>query len=737
MTNALIRAASLARHPAHTVRSAFALASDRPPFSTARETWRRLWIEERPLADVSAIDPDQGTSSTDQIRRVRIGGRERDAVVLRAPASRVWQTRSAVGGEVRLWCAVMPGEWASGATADVTLCVSSHRDETVTVALAPRRAWAHRRWILLRAPTSGPVQVRLDVAGDGRPVEVAIAGAGVRWRRPPAEVRALLRAFVHRVRKGGLRDTARWAERSARQRDDRVRYQQWCARHTPDAQALAAMARGLQSWSDRPRFSVLTPVYNTDPAWLEACIESVRAQVYPDWELLLSDDGSTREETRAVLRSFESDPRIQVIWNEKNRGIAAATQAALDRASGDYIAMLDHDDAVLPHALYRAAARLKSVPDADLVYSDEDKLELDGSRSDVYFKPDWSPDLFLSSMYVCHFLVMRRRLVVEAGGFRPGFDGSQDYDLVLRVIERARRIEHIADVLYHWRKIPESASATGAAKPWAHLAGQRALQDYADRNALDARVEDAGAPGLYRMRYRVRGAPRVSVISTKPGLVSGAGLRQRDPVSFIEPILVERAGTEAEMLNAGAAAATGDFLLFVGPNVTPQHADWIEAMLEHAQRPEVGAVGAKLFYPDGRLRHIGLVVGADGAGRRPFDGYPGTWAGYFSNANAIRNCLAVSRSAVMLSRAAFEKAGGWRDALDLDVDLGRRVWDAGLRVVFTPYARLTESTSAGERPETTSRPPRRPPGPAGNLDRDPYYNLHFAAESADYLVRVD
>lgn len=728
------------------------MAGDRPLPRALRETWQRLWFEAHPLTDPMAIDGNGGVVAApadDSWRAVRVGGQERRALVLHTPAARIWRTRAQPDGEVRVWCAIVPGDWRRDAVARVTLRVRGQRDAYRTVTLSPGARWAHRRWLPVSLPAAGDADVSIEVAAEGPPVEVALADLSVRWRRPGAEVRALAYAFAQRLRQGGLRDTARWAQQSSRERDERLRYRAWCAKHTPDAQGLAAMARGLASWPNRPRFSILTPVYNTDPAYLEACIESVRAQVYPDWELILSDDGSTREETREVLRSYESDARIHVLWNGQNRGIAAASQAALERASGDFIALLDHDDELMPHALYRMAARLKSVPEADLLYSDEDKLELDGSRSDVYFKPDWSPDLVLSSMYVCHFLVMRRSLVVAAGGFRPGFDGSQDYDLVLRVIERAARIEHVADVLYHWRKIPQSASSTTTAKPYAHFAGQRALQEYADRNRLDAVVEDAGPPGLYRMRYRLRGAPRVSVIVaapdegvsarlappssyeprelvvvTRPGARAGALPPSRAPM-----VVVEAEGDEAERLNAGAAAATGDYFLFLGTGVVPKHADWIEALLEHAQRPEVGAVGGKLFYPDGRLRHVGLVVGPDGIGRRSFDGFPGTWAGYFSNAIAIHNRLAVSRAAVMLSRQAFERVGGWRAAVDLDVDLGHRLRKTGLRVVFTPYARFTEHAAgpaSGAAPQASA-----------GLDRDPYYNLHFAENGADYQVRVD
>ncbi|MCA1584380.1 MAG: glycosyltransferase [Acidobacteria bacterium] len=756
-----LRALKLALHPWHSLRAALAHTANRPVVQVARRTWMRLWFEEHPLGDLQR--PERRL-------RVRLAGRERDAIVVDAPASFTWRTRSQPHGHLDLWCAVMPGDWREGVTAQVTLRVVGDDQATISATLAPGASWTHRRWTRLRVPVAGAAEVNLDVrAGDQR-VQVAFADAAVRWRRPGVEVRVLARAFASRLIRGGVRDTARWAQQAARKDDDRDRYAKWCARHTPDARALAAMARGLASWPNHARFSILTPVYNTDPVWLEACIESVRAQVYPEWELILSDDGSSREETRRVLRTYESDPRVRVVWHAENRGIAAATQAALERASGDFIAMLDHDDELLPHALYRLAARLAASPDADLIYSDEDKLELDGTRTDAYFKPDWSPDLFLSSMYVCHFLVMRRTLVAEVGGFRPGYDGSQDYDLVLRLIERTSRIEHVSDVLYHWRKIPESASSAGTAKPWAHLAGQRALQDYANRNALDATVEDAGVPGLYRMRYHVRATPRVSVIVAttpasgadeppahrRPGaaFVLPAWIGKQQP-AWVEVILVvspedaEQArrrgrdrvrvvgasGSETDRLNAGADVATGDYLLFLSPGVEPRHDDWVEALLEHAQRPEVGAVGAKLFRPDGRLHHIGLTIGPTGVGRRSFDGYPGSWAGYFSNANAIRNCLAVSREAVMLSRAVFARVGGWHsEVADPDIAMGRRLREAGFRVVFTPYARFTaHPDKSWPAPNDVSAREVAPQ----ELDRDPYYNLHFEAESADYVVSHD
>jgi hypothetical protein len=246
--------------------------------------------------------------------------------------------------------------------------------------------------------------------------------------------------------------------------EQEARYRRWIVEHTPSKEALGEMRRDSERLAYRPRMSVITPVYNTDPAWLRACIESMRSQVYENWELCLADDGSTARGTLAVLKDYESDPRVRVVHLAGNSGISIASNAALEIATGDFIVTLDHDDELAPEALYEVVRFLNLVPDADFVYSDEDKLGPAGERCDPYFKPDWSPEHFRSCMYTCHLLVLRTSLVRELGGFRRGFEGSQDYDLVLRVIERTERIHHIPKILYHWRKTPGSTATSGLAK---------------------------------------------------------------------------------------------------------------------------------------------------------------------------------------------------------------------------------------------------------------------------------
>jgi GT2 family glycosyltransferase len=753
------------RHPAHAVRAAAAFAASRSRVRDLQRVWVRLWAEVRPLSDLDAtLATSHGAPLPASLpwAPVQIGGRARLGLVVRTPATLRFRTRSQVGGVVRAWAAPVPVQAGAPAAVRVRVRVEPQGGEPVTVERAwpVPAAWAPQHWRRLDVPVGGAADVHREVEADRDGVQVAIGDPAVRWPRPAGEVRGLLRAFAGRLRRGGARDAMRWARETGRRTDEGARYRQWCRTHTPGPEALAAMAARVPALPVQPRFSIVTPVFNTDPAWLEEYFRSVLAQVYPHWELVVSDDGSTRPETLATLRKYAAHQQVRVVWNAVNGGISAATQAALRQATGDYVALMDHDDVLLPHALFRMAEAIATDPALDLLYSDEDKLELDGSRSDAYFKPDWSPDLFLSSMYACHLLVIRRAHVERAGGFRSAFDGSQDYDLVLRVLDLDPRIAHVPDVLYHWRKIPQSASSSGAAKPWAHLAGIRALQDYADRNQLAATVEETGWPGLYRMRYAVRGTPLVTVVvavaagDEEPAtrlldrLEAATWARREIVVAGPAAVLarlsarlpagaraVPADGTPGHVLNVATAAAAGAHLLFLDPRIDPLHDDWIEPLLEHAQRPGIGAVGAKLFYPDGRLRHAGLVVGAGGLARASFDGFAGTWAGYFSSANCIRNCGAVSRACLMTPAPVFRAVGGWDAQLradGLEVDYALRVRDAGHRVVFTPYARLTDrrapaplAPDAADRARLAARWGR-------GLDRDPYYNQHFVAGSADH-----
>jgi len=592
------------------------------------------------------------------------------------------------------------------------------------------------------------------------------------WRtlrsRSPAAQRLLVRRALEHVRSEGLGAAVRWARARAAPPHHVEAYRAWCQRQTPDAASLAALRVASTTWRHRPTISILTPACDTTPQWLDEAADSVLAQAYERWEWCVVDDGSGDPRSiEALARLAARDPRIHLHRAAARGGVSAASNLALARASGEFVALLDHDDVLTPHALASVVALLNSSEaPLDVVYSDEDKLDEEGARCDPYFKPDWSPDLFRSSMYACHLLVLRRALVEAVGGFRPPFDFAQDYDLLLRVIERTTRIGHVPDVLYHWRKTPASTARAGDAKPTAHQAGARALQAHLDRQAIAGRVLDAGPPGLYRIQYHIEGQPGVSVIVPTPdlatpalaawleGLIAGTAWRPLEIVVIstggqvprvaapgvrLRSVTARGAFNHPAWVNQAASAATEPFLLTLHDDVTPQHPEWLEAMLELATRPWVGIVGAKLFDAAGALQHIGLVRGLGGVAGRPFAGHARDTIGYFSNAICIRNCAAVSGACLMTPKAVFDQVGGLDDGLSgagAEVDYALRVSKAGRLVVVTPYARLTQAQSGRVSGVAASNDDWQRLGErwGPELATDPFYSPHLSRHTLDYRL---
>ncbi len=660
------------------------------------------------------------------------------------------------------------------------------RDAQLTVDVAGRVT--DRQWHELRIAVPAEVErygqdviVTLSTAvPPGASTDGAWAVFGeprLERRRPAAEVKRSVGAFVSRVRQAGFRSALRVAH-DASDGQEAERYARWCATNTPSPADLERMAEQAKTLAFQPRIDIVTPVYNTDPKWLRACIESVRAQVYPHWHLCLANDASTLPGTLEVLREYEGDPRISIVHLEKNSHISAASNAALQKATGDFVALLDHDDELTPDALFHVATFLNAEPAADLIYSDEDKLDLSGSRCDPYFKPGWSPDHFLTCMYTCHLMVVRRSLLEAIGGFRRGYEGAQDYDLVLRLMERTRSIHHIPRILYHWRKLPESTASAGLAKPWAMDAGRLALEDYIKRNDLRAEVLPGPAAGVFRIKRAIRGTPLVSIIIPTAGRLRREGSREFDLLAscvrsirqltswkeYELIIVAESAGLQPETLaalagarhtivtdagapfnfsrkiNLGASHANGEHLVLLNDDVEVTDPEWLSSMLEQSQDPGVGAVGAKLLYPDGRLQHIGMVLGVGGIAAHAFHQHPGASPGYASSALSIRNYSAVTAACLMTRREVFHEVGGFDEALPVDfndIDFCLRIRKAGLRVVFTPYAQLFhhESASVGareKRPEDVALMRHRW---GALIDDDPHYNPNLTRDGADYRLR--
>jgi hypothetical protein len=315
-------------------------------------------------------------------------------------------------------------------------------------------------------------------------------------------------------RSGGASGVVRFGrQRLLQMWSDRVLYPHWVRRHSLSQAAIENSKVQIEQWQLQPKFSILLPVYNVEAKWLEKAIESVRKQVYPNWELCIADDASSNSEIKPLLIHYQQlDPRIKVAFRSENGHISAASNSALALATGEFLALLDHDDELAIDALFENAKLINQYPNADFIYSDEDKINGVGDRCDPVFKPDWSPEYFHSTMYTCHLGVFRTELVRSISGFRLGYEGSQDYDLVLRVMEQTDRIHHIPKVLYHWRSIAASAASGSEAKPWAYQAGYRALEAMLARSAYPGQVEETQFPGMYRIRREITGQPLVSVV---------------------------------------------------------------------------------------------------------------------------------------------------------------------------------------------------------------------------------
>jgi O-antigen biosynthesis protein len=587
--------------------------------------------------------------------------------------------------------------------------------------------------------------------------------------------RAAARRLAGRVlRRAGLLPSA--APATATVQD----YPAWLSRVEPTAAQLARMRAKAQR-RPGPRLSILMPVYNPAPEHLAAAIESVLGQAYPHWELCICDDASTAPEVAALLeRHALADRRIRVVSRSANGGIGAATADALALASGEFIVLLDHDDVLPPWSLYFVADAIVRDDALDIIYSDEDKLDEQNRRCQPHFKPDWNPELLYSINYFGHLVAIRRSLVLDAGGVRGGFDGSQDFDLVLRCTARtsADRIHHIPAILYHWRMSPQSTARDPGAKNYAHLAGIRALQSrFAGIDGL--RVEDGPFPTSYRVRFPLPDPlPRVSVlIPTRDGYTHLArcihSLEQRVRYPDLELIVLDNQSRDPQTLdyfaalsaagrarvlrydhpfnysainNFGALHASGEVLLLLNDDVEAIEAGWIEEMLAYLHRDGVGAVGAKLLYPDRRIQHAGVILGIGGVAGHSHKYAAEHDYGYFGRLVLPQALSAVTGACLMVRREAFDAVGGLEEGkLGVafnDVDFCLRLRERGWRCVWTPYARLIhhESLSRGyeDTPEKQARFAREVQHMMerwhGVLARDPHYNPNLTLRHEDFSL---
>lgn len=526
-----------------------------------------------------------------------------------------------------------------------------------------------------------------------------------------------------------------------------------------------------------PLISILLPAYETPERLLRQCLDSVVAQAYEHWELCAVDDASPSPHVSKVLAEYAGrDRRIRFMRRDSNGHISAASNDALAMASGAYVALLDHDDELRPHALLEVAEQLAADPDIGLVYSDEDKIDERGRRFEPYFKPDWNPDLLLSQNYLCHFSVVAADTVRQVGGFRTGFEGSQDHDLFLRCIEQLQpgQIRHIPKVLYHWRAVSGSTALSRDAKDYASAAGARAVADHLSRVAPGARAEEL-EHGHYRVIWPLPATPpKVSLIIPTRDRVHLLrtcidSVLEKTAYPDFEIIVVDNQSREPNTLayfdvlrgdgrirvlpydapfnysainNWAARHAVGEVLCLLNNDIEVISEHWMEEMASQALRPEVGAVGAMLYYPDRTIQHAGVILGLGGVANHIYTGAPARHPGHGARALVAQNLSAVTGACLVVRKAVYEQAGGLDERLQVafnDIDFCLRLREAGYRNVWTPFAELVHHESASRGRDESDEKRARFLGEVGYmesrwgdwLDCDPAYNPNLSLEALD------
>lgn len=568
-----------------------------------------------------------------------------------------------------------------------------------------------------------------------------------------------------------------------KRRTHKTRHQEyiaWFEQQRPSRTELEKQRAVAAKLSYKPLISIIVPLYNTPDHFLRSCLDSVLAQTYDNWELCLADDASPEEHVLKTVKEYAAKHKnIKFTSLKQNQHIVGASNEAIKLAKGEFIALLDHDDLLMPDALFEVASTLNKDPKLDLVYSDEDKVDEQGVHVEPFFKPDWSPDFLKSCNYITHFSVLRKTVVDKIGGFRYGTEGAQDWDLLLRFTGETSRIYHIPKIIYSWRKSPTSTAAAAKSKPYAYINQKRVLRDYLADSKRSASVYENIYLGFWRVRYSITDNPLVSiVIPTKdsPDYITRCinSIIENTSYANFEVVIVDTGTTDPKVLefyeskrvksnkikvvqwegqpfnfssacNFGAKNSQGQYLLFLNNDTEILSSDWIESMLEHAQRDEIGMVGCKLLFPNKNIQHAGVVLRESDIAVHPFynvhakqDIFTNI---YMSN---IRNCLAVTAACSMVAREKFEKVGGFEEKLRVtynDVDLCLKLHDAGFRNLYTPYAEVYhyESVSVGK--ISTSDRDGSELGKASDymrrewgkyLKRDPYYNDNFAPKGLPY-----
>jgi GT2 family glycosyltransferase/2-polyprenyl-3-methyl-5-hydroxy-6-metoxy-1,4-benzoquinol methylase len=562
-------------------------------------------------------------------------------------------------------------------------------------------------------------------------------------------------------------------------------YQKWIEKYEPKKEDIGRFKRELQNFSYCPKISIVLPVWNTDEIWLRLAIESVINQIYENWELCIVDGGSTKSHVKRVLNEYtRKDLRIKVKFLTENKGIAGNSNEALSLATGDFVGFLDHDDELVPFTLYEVVKLINKDSRSQFIYSDEDKMDENGNRKDAFFKPDWAPAMFLSHNYICHFSIIKKTLIDSVGGFRSGYDGSQDYDLFLRVTEKIppETIAHIPKILYHWRMIKGSAADQTDAKPYAITSAKKALSDALIRRGIQGEVSDGLFQSSYRIRYAIHGNPKVSIIIPTRDKVEILkrciqSILEKTTYDNYEIVIVDNQSTDpntaeyyltlknnprirllhydkpfnfSAINNFAVAQVDSPYILFLNNDTEVISDEWLTTMLEHAQQTNVGAVGAKLLYPNNTIQHAGVIIGIIGnpaVGGHSHRYLPDEHPGYFGRASHIQEVSAITAACLLMKKEVFNEIGGFNEDLAIafnDVDLCLKIREKGYLIIYTPYARLYHHESLSRGVEDTVEKQERFKTEVNYIREhwgsiidkgDPYYNLNLTRDKEDFSLK--
>lgn len=559
-----------------------------------------------------------------------------------------------------------------------------------------------------------------------------------------------------------------------------IPYEKWYKTHEIDT-AERRRQEG-EVFSVSPLFSIVVPLYQTPEGYLKELIESVQGQTYKKWELCFSDgSGDAKRISEILLPYMEADSRIKLVSAAESLGISANTNAAMGLVTGDFIVFADHDDLLAADALYECVKCVNENPLAEVIYTDEDKLSMDGRKHfDPQFKPDFNEALFCSVNYICHLFVVKKELQEKIGFLSSEYDGAQDYDFIMRCVEQAKQICHIGRILYHWRCHEGSTAVNQASKTYAFEAGKRAVQAHYERLGIKAVVENGEYLGLYRTRYEIVGQPLISIIIPNKDHAEDLkrciqSIEEKSSYLSYEYVIIENNSEEKSTFdyyeklkkenkrvkvvtyqggfnysainNFGVQYAKGEYLLFLNNDTECIDQTVLEELLGVCSQPNVGAVGARLYYGDDTIQHAGVIIGLGGIAGHAFAGERRSAAGYCRRIICMQDVSAVTAACMLVKRAVFEQIGGFDEELAVafnDVDLCLRIRALGERVLYNPYAQLYHYESKSRGQEDTPEKVARFHAEIAAFEKrwksilekgDPFYNQNLTLQHADYRLK--